>query len=91
MFYHCNVLTTAPELPATILTTGCYKYMLASCPSLTYIKCYATGVESGLKIKDCIDYWTYNTKTTGTLVCNRSYANTLKQYIPSTGTVEYMD
>jgi hypothetical protein len=65
--------------------------MFASCPSLTYIKCYATGVESGLKIKDCIGEWLYNTKTTGTLVCNRSYANTLKKYIPDSWTVEYLD
>lgn len=89
MFTRCFNLTTAPELPATTLVNGCYRYMFADCNSLNYIKCYATGVETGYKIKDCIDYWTYSIESTGTLVCNRSYANTLKKYIPSTWTVEY--
>ena len=35
MFHSCKGLTTAPELPATTLTTGCYDQMFQGCSSLT--------------------------------------------------------
>ena len=35
MFSGCTSLTTAPELPATTLASGCYEYMFSSCTSLT--------------------------------------------------------
>ena len=35
MFYGCPSLTTAPELPATTLASGCYRYMFSNCTSLT--------------------------------------------------------
>jgi hypothetical protein len=35
MFYNCTSLTTAPELPATTLVKGCYRYMFKNCTSLT--------------------------------------------------------
>ena len=35
MFYGCNSLTTAPELPATKLAQYCYYYMFYGCNSLT--------------------------------------------------------
>ena len=35
MFDGCTSLTTAPELPATTLPNGCYKYMFHGCTSLT--------------------------------------------------------
>ena len=34
MFSHCSSLTTAPELPATTLTYGCYQNMFYNCVSL---------------------------------------------------------
>ena len=33
LFYGCSSLTTAPELPATILDTYCYSYMFNGCTS----------------------------------------------------------
>ena len=35
LFEDCSSLTSAPELPATILTTYCYQYMFNGCSSLT--------------------------------------------------------
>ena len=35
MFFGCTALTTAPELPATKLTDGCYNYMFKGCTALT--------------------------------------------------------
>lgn len=35
MFRGCTSLKSIPELPATILTTQCYKYMFEGCASLT--------------------------------------------------------
>ena len=35
MFYHCTNLTTAPELPATILSNYCYEEMFEVCTNLT--------------------------------------------------------
>ena len=35
MFYQCTSLTTAPQLPATTLTNGCYCQMFDGCSSLT--------------------------------------------------------
>lgn len=34
LFSYCSSLTTAPELPATTLTEGCYSNMFANCKSL---------------------------------------------------------
>ena len=35
LFYNCQALITAPELPATTLTTECYRSMFQRCTSLT--------------------------------------------------------
>ena len=35
MFFNCQSLTKAPELPATTLADGCYQYMFKACQSLT--------------------------------------------------------
>ena len=35
MFYGCTSLTTAPELPATMLATSCYERMFYGCTALT--------------------------------------------------------
>ena len=35
MFYGCTALTTAPELPATMLANYCYRYMFRDCTNLT--------------------------------------------------------
>ena len=38
MFYNCQNLVTAPELPATTLGNGCYGYMFNTCVNLTSIR-----------------------------------------------------
>ncbi len=35
LFYNCESLTQAPELPATTLADNCYEYMFLECTSLT--------------------------------------------------------
>ena len=37
MFYDCDSLTAAPELPATALADSCYAYMFAYCDRLVYV------------------------------------------------------
>ena len=37
LFYYCNSLTTAPELPATVLTNNCYDAMFYMCENITKI------------------------------------------------------
>jgi len=36
LFYNCSTLTTAPSLPATTITKGCYYGMFEGCSSLKY-------------------------------------------------------
>ena len=95
MFHGCSSLTTAPELPATTLKEYCYNQMFLICRKLNYIKCYATGIDNDSlypqKLEYCLLNWTLGVSQTGTLVCYKSYANELKQYIPETWTVEYID
>lgn len=38
MFKKCSNITKAPELPATNLAPGCYKYMFDGCTRLSYVK-----------------------------------------------------
>ena len=99
MFYGCSSLTTAPDLPATKLTAYCYTLMFAHCSKLNYIKCYATSAESNINISyvfsDIIypdevwENWTTGVAPNGVFVCKSKLSTTLKQYIPSTWTVEY--
>ena len=37
MFYDCSSLTTAPELPATTLTSYCYDNMFSNCTNITSV------------------------------------------------------
>ena len=46
MFRGCTSLTTAPELPATTLTSWCYSYMFLGCTNLNYIKAMFTTTPS---------------------------------------------
>lgn len=48
LFKGCSSLTTAPELPATVLAESCYKSMFSECSSLTAAPALpATQLESG--------------------------------------------
>jgi hypothetical protein len=64
MFDSCTSLTTAPELPATELTTECYVYMFYECNNLNYIKCLATDISA----TECTYSWVNNVSSTGTFI-----------------------
>ena len=64
MFSGCSSLTTAPELPATKLASGCYSYMFKGCSNLNYIKCLATDISA----TDCTTNWVNGVAETGTFV-----------------------
>ena len=64
MFQGCRSLTTAPELPATTLTTSCYMYMFEGCRNLNYIKCLATDISAST----CLSSWVYNVASSGTFI-----------------------
>jgi hypothetical protein len=49
MFAGCTNLTTAPELPATTLATGCYYSMFNGCSSLTA----APVLPATVLVKEC--------------------------------------
>lgn len=86
MFEYCINLTTA-ELPATTLAEGCYQVMFYGCENLNYIKCYAKSNIEYYNIRN----WTTDVSPTGTLVCYKSSEGVLKNYIPDTWTIEYID
>ena len=56
-------ITRAPDLPATTLTTECYRGMFLKCYSLTYVKCLAQTGISGNTIQ-----WVKDTNGSGTFV-----------------------
>lgn len=64
MFRGCTSLTTAPELPATALTSGCYQEMFKGCTSLSYIKCLATSLGDIWSLR----LWVDGVSPTGTFV-----------------------
>ena len=101
MFYGCSSLTKAPDLPADKLTAYCYARMFSKCNNLNYIKCYATSVESNINIRDVFgdvvypdeiwENWTTGVASKGVFACKSKLATSLKQHIPSTWTVEYLN
>lgn len=64
MFKGCLSLTTAPELPATTLTSGCYSEMFSGCTNLNYIKCLATSLGDRWSLRK----WVQGVSPTGTFV-----------------------
>lgn len=51
MFFRCSSLTSAPELPATTLASGCYQELFGGCSSLTNApELLATKLASGCYI-----------------------------------------
>ena len=66
MFSGCTSLTTAPELPATTLVSGCYEFMFDNCQNLNYIKAMFTTSPSNTYTT----YWVRGVKSTGTFVKN---------------------
>ena len=86
MFRNCTSLTTAPELPATILANNCYNGMFWNCRKLNYIKAMFLTTPSS----DYTDKWTDNVSSTGTFVKNASasWDVTGVNGIPNNWTVE---
>lgn len=83
MFDGCSSLTTAPELPATTLANGCYRYMFRDCALL---KISNTQVTGGVKFLDI------PSGTTGPTGWNTNmFANTGGTFTgnPSVGTAYY--
>ena len=66
MFRGCELLTTAPILPAATLASNCYQRMFDGCTNLNYIKMLATNVSAALTL----DAWVYGVSPTGTFVKN---------------------
>jgi len=68
MFRECTSLTTAPELPATILSHLCYSSMFYGCSNLSYIK--------ALFITNPTTYytaaWVYNVAASGVFIKNNN-------------------
>ena len=79
MFRECTSLTTAPALPATILSNKCYSSMLASCTSLTTApELPATTLATG-----CYEYMFYDCR-------NLTTAPELPATTLATGCYSYM-
>ena len=67
MFYGCTSLTTAPELPAPVLSNLCYVSMFMYCKNLNYIKMLATEMHT-YQDTSPLSTWTSNVASTGTFV-----------------------
>lgn len=89
MFDECTSLTTAPELPATILGNRCYDYMFYNCANLNYIKCLALEVDN-ISVVNSTYFWVYGVASTGTFVKNVNMNSwpTGKDGIPTNWTVQ---
>ena len=86
MFYGCSSLTTAPELPATTLTEGCYYEMFYGCTKLNYIKMLATNITG----YDCFFGWLKGVENIGTFIkhANMTSLSTGNCGIPTGWTVK---
>jgi hypothetical protein len=75
MFYGCESLTTAPELPAKTLAERCYDGMFKGCKKLSSVTCKATDLSADY----CLDNWlngagTDESVTTKTIYINSAYS-----------------
>lgn len=66
LFQYCTSLTTAPELPATTLPSGCYQQLFYGCSKLNYIKAMFTTII----LESALYNWLDDVSTTGTFVKN---------------------
>ena len=66
MFYECENLKKAPELPATTLTKGCYEGMFSGCEILSRIKIAFTEWGTGT------DSWLEDVAENGTFICPKN-------------------
>lgn len=89
MFKYCTSLNTAPELPATTLTSKCYWGMFDNCQNLNYIKAMFTTTPSSSYTSN----WVKDVAANGTFVKNSAatWNVTGNDGIPSGWTVQTMD
>ena len=62
LFYNCSVLTSAPELPATILAESCYAGMFSGCVKLSSVTMLAPS-DQITSVSDCCKDWLKNAGT----------------------------
>ena len=62
LFNGCRVLTSAPELPATILAESCYKSMFSGCVKLSSVTMLAPS-DQITSVSDCCKDWLKNAGT----------------------------
>lgn len=56
LFYNCSVLTSAPELPATVLAESCYAGMFSGCVKLSSVTMLAPS-DQITSVSDCCKDW----------------------------------
>ena len=66
LFFHCSVLTSAPELPATKLADFCYYLMFNNCKKLSTVTMLALDSEITSK-SYCVTAWLKNAGTDGSI------------------------
>ena len=86
MFQNCSSLTTAPDLLATTLLTGCYNTMFYNCSSLNYIKALFTTTPG----YSYTSTWVSGVSATGTFVksVDATWTNTGTSAVPTDWTIE---
>ena len=62
LFNGCSVLTSAPELPATVLAESCYKSMFSGCVKLSSVTMLAPS-DQITSVSDCCKNWLKNAGT----------------------------
>ena len=62
LFNDCSVLTSAPELPATVLAESCYKSMFSGCVKLSSLTMLAPS-DQITSVFDCCKDWLKNAGT----------------------------
>ena len=76
LFYGNTLLSTAPELPATTLASGCYQGMFQGCTQLSEVKMLATNVSAWNGLTDwLIDAGKDVTTRTLTVVNSQAYSD----------------
>ncbi len=69
MFYSCSTMTSAPALPAAVISRRSYYAMFQNCSNLNYIKCLATDRTA----YECTLNWVQNVAASGTFVKKAGY------------------
>ena len=66
LFNGCSVLTSAPELPATVLEESCYAGMFSGCTKLSTVTMLAPS-DQITSVSDCCKDWLKNAGTDGSV------------------------